>query len=115
MKPSDFIASQIKDAEAEIAPLVRNLESLRKSHRSALAQEFIADNGITRADVELSDGEGKPFFYHINTFIDWLKNHSTKNYAEWNTTIYRQSDLKAGRMPEMPATINDLPCPPPSK
>lgn len=113
MKPSDLIKAKIEIAEVEITPLVKNLERLRKEHGSALAKEFIAANNITRSDVELSEGEGKPWFGTVWKFAEWLSNHSTKNYADWNGVIYRQSDLKAGRMPEMPATINDLPCPPP--
>lgn len=63
----------------------------------------------SRADVEMSDGPGKPYFGHIDAFVAWLKEHSDKNWAEWNTRIYRMSDLKAGRMPDdMPATTGDL-------
>lgn len=85
------------------------LVKLNREKRDLQSHIFIVVNNIHRADVEMSDGPDKPWFGNIGAFMAWLKNYSDKNWAEWNTVIYRASDLKAGRTPhDMPATIDDL-------
>jgi hypothetical protein len=106
---SGEIRQIMADLEAEVSPLVMKLDRLRQQYRLALSKEFIAANGITKGDVEFSDGPGKPYFGHISSFVSWLRGNSNKNWAEWNTCIYRMSDLKADRMPEMPAFTSELP------
>lgn len=103
------VLREIAETEAAIKPLAAKLERLNREKRDLQSRAFITANNIRRADVEMSDGPGKPYFGHIADFVEWLKEHSDKNWAEWNTRIYRMSDLKAGRMPDdMPATTSDL-------
>ncbi len=109
MSTESDLKREIERLEHVIAPLAQQLESTRRTLRKVEAAEFVMVNRITKDDVELSDGKGKPFFHHISNFIDWMRTHSTKNWAEWNTRIYRMSDLMAGRMPETPACIDDVP------
>lgn len=102
------IEQQIDEVVEQIRPLEKKLEKLRYEKRHKDSRDFISANRITLEAVEMSDGPGKPRFGHIADFVEWLKTNSTKRWAEWNMTIYFQSDLKAGRMPEMPAVIYDL-------
>ncbi len=103
------VLQDIAATEAANKLLAEKLERLNREKRDLQSRAFIAANNIRRADVEMSDGPGTPYFGHIAAFVAWLKEHSDKNWAEWNTRIYRMSDLKAGRMPDdMPATTSDL-------
>ncbi len=103
------VLREIAETEAAIKPLAARLERLNREKRDLQSHAFIAANNIRRADVEMSDGPGKPYFGHIAAFVAWLNEHSDKKWAEWNTVIYRMSDLKAGRMPhDMPATTSNL-------
>ena len=102
------IEQQIGELVSQIAPLTAQLEKLRYEKRRKDSRDFIAANRITKEDVEMSSGDGKPWFGHIADFVEWLKINSKKRWAEWNTRIYFQSDLKAGQMPDMPASTADL-------
>jgi len=103
------LRARIADMEAVVSSSMKELNELKRQLKAYDAAAFISVNKIRRADVELSEEDSKPYFGHITSFIQWLKLNSTKNWAECNTVIYRQSDLKAGRMPEdMVATIHDL-------
>ncbi len=102
------ISREIADLSEKIRPLVERRTALVNELRAVRARAFVSANNIKLADIELSSGEGKPWFGVIWDFTTWLKLNSTKNYAEWNNVVYRTSDLVAGRMPEMPATIHDL-------
>lgn len=103
------ILRELEEKRSQLRPLSERIIQLNKELRDIRAKAFIEANHITREDVEFSSGSDRPFFGTVWVFAQWLKNHSTKNYAEWNTVIYRIGDLCAGRMPEMPATIKDLP------
>lgn len=101
-------SEQIADLERKIQPLIAKLEKLRTQKRNEDSIEFIRVNGITADDVELSSGDGKPWFFEIRGFIEWLRVNSKKRFAEWNTRLYFSSDLLAGRMPETPAYIEHV-------
>ena len=104
------LETEIAETEAQIKPLVEKLERLTRQKREQDSRAYIAANKITRADVESSSGEGKPWFGVISEFIEWMRAQPRrKPWAEWNTLIYRTSDLLCGRMPESPARIDDLP------
>lgn len=102
------IDEQIEELKKRVRIAQTQLEDVRLIKRKQDARAFIVANNITLKDVELCSGKEKPWFGHVHAFAEWLRTHSTKNFAEWNTVIYRTSDLLAGRMPEMPATIDDL-------
>lgn len=103
------VSALLKETDDQLESLLKRRDSLRKERDSPSSQAFILANGIRRSDVEMSDGDERPYFGTICEFSKWLRINSQKNWAEWNTVIYRQSDLKAGRMPsDMPARIGDL-------
>ncbi len=99
------VAQQIADIEGQITPLAKSLESLRAEHRKLLSAQFIEVNGITRDAVEMSSGDGKPWFWTCYAFHYWMKENSTKQWAEWNTQIYRVSPQT---MSPTPATMGEL-------
>ena len=103
------IEQAIKETEAQIAPLTARLERLRREKAERDSRSFIAVNKITRDDVEMSSGDGKPWFWIVGKFADWLSANSKKRWAEWNGRIYHTSDLLAGRMPDMPGKVEHLP------
>jgi len=101
---------QIEEIEAAIRPLAAKLEILRRHKRDADSREFIAVNRIDRQDVEMSSGDGKPFFGDSYAFGNWLRSHGCKKrWAEWNGRIYHASDLMIGRMGESPGCVEHLP------
>lgn len=107
MKTSQQLSAELAQLCAEVAPMLKRIDLLQTAFHKAASKEFIEANGITRADVESSDGH--ECFGTIWKFADWCKAHSTKNWAEWNTIIYRMSDITNGRMPpDMPARTGDL-------
>lgn len=109
MRPSSIIQSERDSLAAEIIPLKTRIEAIDRELRKAKSVEFIADNGITKADVELPGGHADLYFHTIDLFIDWLRKFSKKNWAEWNGRIYLVSDLLNNRMPDMPGDFDDLP------
>lgn len=103
------IQKEIAETQKAIDSLTGRLEKLQHERRQIRGRAFVAVNGIRRADLEMSDGPGKPFFGHVRAFAEWLRENSDKTWAEWNTIIYNAGDLKVGRMPpDMPATLDDL-------
>lgn len=106
---SDTLKVEIDALKAELNPLQVRLARLERDHRDALSREFIAAQGITRDQVETSEKcESKPWFDHIADFVDWLKWHPGKPWAEWNGMLYETSELMAGRMTDTPARYEHL-------
>lgn len=101
---------ELAQLEAQVTPLLAMMDRLRMQRRELESKAFIAANRITKADVELSSGDDKPWFGVIDEFVTWLKAQpSHKRFAEWNERIYYTTDLLAGKMPaDMPATIREL-------
>jgi len=110
MKITQDIDTAITALEANIRPLQHRVDQLRDERKALLSWQFIEANNITRADVEMSSGDDRPYFGVIETFAKWMKNRGThKRFAEWNGTIYFTTDLLNGRMPrDMPARTSDL-------
>ncbi len=101
---------QIQELEQRIAPLVQQLETLRRLKAKEDSAEYIRVNKITKEAVQLSSGDDETWFGMVPDFSEWLKSTGcTKRFAEWNERIYFTADLIAGRMPESPATIHELP------
>ena len=101
--------------EIEIAELEKRSESVnralrvcRENLRALKAKEFIRINKITMDDIEMPEGDGKPYFHTIDAFIDWLRKNSTKNWAVWNTQLHRASDLLAGRWTDSGVYVGDV-------
>lgn len=102
------IQEEINQIQAQMRPLMQRLDQLNHQLRKEKSAEWIRVNNVRLSDVELSSGDDKPWFGMVSEFANWLKDNSTKRYAEWNDRIYHTSDLVAGRLPDMPATIDDI-------
>ena len=99
-RSSSDCSAEIAAITREIEPKLKQLEFLRDEERTLKSREWIAANNVTLDDIETPDGDDKPWFGDVWTFVGWLKDHSQKRFASWNETIYFQSDLKAGEMPQ---------------
>jgi len=108
----------IADVEHELAEVEYHIEPLRKRQvelqselQHLISQQWIADHNMTRDQVEMSKGKGKPWFGHIRHFIDWLYQQSSmKPYAEWNDRIFLTGNLHGSvEFTKTPATIRELP------
>lgn len=102
------VSREIELLRSQILPLNDRLERLEREQDSLESEAFIAANKIRKADVEMSSGDGKPWFGTVMKFKDWLRGKSSKRWAEWNGRIYHTSDLIAGRMPHMPGYVDQL-------
>ena len=106
---SPQLRTAIQTLEAEIQPLLQKLTGLRRQLETAESREFIAANGITRAEIQLSSGPGVPWFGDVGTFGAWLKAQpSVKRWAEWNGRVFHSADLISGRMPRTPALFEHV-------
>jgi len=108
---------RLKQIEIEICAINYQLLPLEKRQRELIVERrklhslnFIKENSVRLDDVELSEGNGKPFFNRVNDFSRWMKNHSiTRRFCEWNNTIYLTSEIMSGRMdPTAPGSVKDL-------
>lgn len=106
---SASLARAIAALKAEIQPLQDRLNKLAHQKREVDSRDFIAANRIIRPDVEMSSGDGKPWFGTVWEFGEWLTGNSKKVWAEWNGRIYHAADLVNGRMPDMPGETDHLP------
>lgn len=93
-----------------LAPLQRRHGLLVRRRRELRSKAFIAAYSLTRRDVEMSTGEGKPFFPHATYFAQWLRLHSSKRFCEWNGVIYHAADMMSGRREvDAPGLVEHLP------
>ena len=109
MRSIESILAEIEETKAVVKPLIAKLENLDRLRRDCESKNFIAGNKISKADVEMSSGEGKSWFGTAWEFGRWMRTHGcTKVWAEWNGVIYHAADLKNGKMPDMPGRVSDL-------
>lgn len=92
------IQSEISAIDSTMKPLKDRRRQLIEDATRLKSLAWIDANGVKLEDVELSDGDGKPWFGDINTFAEWLKANSKKRFCEWNTGVFFTSDIIAGRM-----------------
>lgn len=98
------------EIEAKIAHLLTHKEGLLCDLREALSREWVAANGVTMKDVQLSSGDGVPWFDHIQDYANWLAENSTRRWAEWNGRLYYAAELMAGKMhPNAAGLIEHVP------
>lgn len=111
MRTIESIEAEIAGLEVQIGPLANRLQKLGAELRDCKSKQFISVNGITRDEVEMSSGDGKPYFGSVWGFTDWMRRKpNKKRWAEWNGRIYHTSDLLNGVMPDdMPGLVDDLP------
>lgn len=110
MSAIEAIDLQLAEISEQLKPLLLRKEVLEQERRELASRAFIEANAITKDDVELSSGDGKPYFTFVHQFVEWLRSkNKCKRFAEWNGTIYFTSDLLSRRMPgDRPARIEDL-------
>ena len=92
-----------------ILQMEKEINKAKAKLREFNSRKFIALNGITSEQVEMSIGHGKEWFGEIGEFGKWLEANSKKPWAEWNGRIYRSADLIGGLMPDMPGKTDHLP------
>lgn len=105
------IDKELAEIELKTKPLIERQFALSRKRAELASKQFIAANKITKADVEMSSGEGKPWFVTVREFSVWLKKLPTlKRFAEWNERIYFTTDILQGHLPDddMSATISEL-------
>lgn len=101
---------ELEDATKKLSEAMRLEQDCRFRVERLRSQKFIADNGIRKADVQLSNGEGMPYFLTVTGFAKWISHHPPmKRWAEWNGAIYHTTDLLSGRRLDMPGRIEDVP------
>ena len=103
------LRERIESLSAEVDNGKDELRKLKNELRELESREYIQANQITAENLELSEGEDKPYFPHIQDFSFWLLQHSDKKYAEWNEVIMEQKDLKEGRLVYTPARVRHVP------
>mgnify|MGYP001612032416 CR=1 FL=1 len=110
MSAIEAIDIELVQISKQLKPLLDRQAALRTKRRELASMAFIEANAITKDDVELSSGDGKPYFTFVHQFVEWLRSkNKCKRFAEWNGTIYFTSDLLSRRMPgDRPARIEDL-------
>ena len=101
---------ELADIAEQMRPLRKRSADLQRELRRLRSKAFISANRVERDDVEMSSGDGKPWFGTVFEFAKWMKaNKTTKRFCEWNETIYFTAEIIAGRMdPDASATINEL-------
>ena len=94
MRTIDDIQAEIASVQQRSAPLIARLEILSRELRDTESRQWVAANKVKMSDVEMSSGDGKPWFGHVKEFITWMReNNCAKRWAEWNGAIYPTCEL----------------------
>jgi hypothetical protein len=96
--------SELEQIEADIESAVNQIkgyqvvvDELRKAKRELLSKQFIEKYKPTLDEVEMSWGDGKPYFGHVWAFTHWMKeNNISKRFCEWNKFVYLTSEMLQG-------------------
>lgn len=107
----DQIREERLKIAAELEPLQRRVRELQSIEDDLRSRNFIEVNKVTRDQLQLSKGDGVPWFGYFKAFGDWLAaTNSTKRFCEWNGRIYFTSEVIAGRMEyDAPGRADDVP------
>ena len=105
------LKAEIDARRARLAPLIAELQALESQHCDALSREWIAANGVTAAQVQLSADAELPYFGDVLHFGQWMKAAGcTRRWCEWNDRIYSSAEIMAGRMQrDAPGLVEHLP------
>jgi len=107
------IEAELQSIDDQMRPLRARAATLKNELRRLRSLAFIEANNVTIDDVELSSGDGKPWFGHINSFAAWLRQNSTRRFCEWNGQLYFTAEIIARRMDPNAmgrmAELNDTP------
>ena len=99
---SSILRSKIQQIDEQLKPLMQEKSRLNSELGKLESEEFIAINGITKEQVEDSDGEGVPWLGTFIKFGEWLHEHSDKPWCAWNGYLYQSSEIINGRMSRDP-------------
>jgi hypothetical protein len=110
MSELERIDAEIKSAINQINGYQIVADELRRARRELLSKQFIEKYKPTLDEIEMSSGEGKPYFGHVWAFTHWMKeNNIDKRFCEWNEMVYLASDMLQGRMSQTEFTaIEDI-------
>ena len=95
---------RIREIDQQIAKLEEERRLLKAQLDDQKSRAFIDAAGITPDQVESSNGHG--WFGTAYEFGRWLKENSTKRYAEWNQGIYYRRDLIEGDLSNRLASMS---------
>lgn len=95
-----------------IDPLNTELDLLCTEIRRLKAAEWIAANGVTRDNVQLTMGgsPGVPFFEELKQAKEWVATQSVHHpFVEWNGQIFSRENFMQSRMVwNSTANVSDL-------
>ena len=85
---------------AQLKPLLLRQGELEGALRRAVSREKVAELGISIEDVVLSSGEGVPWFYRDNLFVQWIRSNGLthKPWVEWNGSVYPMQQFLVGKL-----------------
>jgi FtsZ-binding cell division protein ZapB len=110
MSELEQIDAKIKSVINQITYYQTMADDLRKEKRELLSKQFIEKHEPTLEEVEMSSGEGKPYFGHVWAFTHWMKeNNISKSFCEWNKFVYLTSEMLQGQKSQTEfTTIKDI-------
>lgn len=108
---TEKIENEIAMIDEKLKPLQERRAALERELRRLRSVEFIRVNKVTRDQIEMSSGDGKPYFGHFQSFGKWLdKTDCQKRFCEWNGEIHSTSEAKQGRFyTHNPGRVEDVP------
>lgn len=94
------INNELKTIEAEMRSLHARKDVLLNMENTARSKQWAKDNGVTLDQIQLSQGEGMPYFMDLYSFSAWnLTNPIKKKFFEWNKKVYPwEGFLKINRL-----------------
>jgi hypothetical protein len=104
------VKAELKQLAGKMKPLAQRTAILDRECQRLSSLAFIEVNNVQKHDVEMSSGDGKPWFGSVRVFAEWLAENSTRRFCEWNSRIYFTAEIINGRMdPGVPGCVDDLP------
>ncbi len=98
----------VAELDAQIAKLTAERNRLQHVADKNASIEFIRVNQITRDKVQMSSGQGVPWYGTLAEFGRWCRDRSDRNWAEWNGRLHHMSDIIKGRMSDLPGKLEDV-------
>lgn len=74
--------------------LNREIEAERRKATEERYRKAIELLDISMNEIQLSSGDGVPYFVHATNFIKWATSgRPLPKYIEWNTLVYHVNDV----------------------